>query len=246
LYREANALVRDGYLVEEERSWRLSEDAPRRTADLPAQVRDDAARVVKRFADWPPRAVTDYLYEGFPWFTANSRIRKICDRPVASVAVYTVGYEGWQVDGFLNMLMRRGIQRLIDVRNNPASRRYGFHASTFRRLCAKVEIEYLHFPELGVRPDLRRNLEGLADYETLFARYEGEVLPRETAALNMVADLTREKPSVLMCMEADPQRCHRSRLALAVAEATLLRVCHLGGALVVLSSPKVYQCNDFA
>jgi len=229
LYREAGALVRDGYLTEKDNFWCLVEDVPRPTADLPRRLLDDAARVVARFVEKKPGVLTDYVYEGFPWFTANSSVRRLCTRPAAPAAVHTVGYEGWQVDGFLNMLMRSGIRRLIDVRNNPVARRYGFHKSTLDRLCGRVEMEYVHFPQLGIRPELRRNLEGPADYEALFAQYERETLPRETEAVNKVAGLMSGRPAVLMCVEANPQRCHRSRLAKAVAQVAALPVRHLGG-----------------
>ena len=195
LYREAGALVRDGYLAEKDNFWCLVEDVPRPTADLPRRLRDDAARVVARFAEKKPGVLTDYVYERFPWFTANSSIQRLCTRPAAPAAVHTVGYEGWQVDGFLNMLMRSGIRRLIDVRNNPVARRYGFHKSTLDRLCGRVEIEYVHFPQLGIRPELRRNLEGPADYEALFARYERETLPREAETVNKVAGLMSGRPA---------------------------------------------------
>ena len=229
LYREAGMLVRDGYLAENGNSWRLVDDVPRPTAGLASQVRHDAASVVARFAGKTPHFLTYYVYEGFPWFTVNSNIRRLCTRPLARAAVYTVGYEGWQVDGFLNMLMRSGIRRLIDVRNNPVARRYGFHESTLDRLCGRVEIEYVHFPQLGIRPELRRNLEGPVDYEALFARYERETLPRETEAVNKVAGLMNGRPAALMCVEANPQRCHRSILAKAVARVASLPVRHLGG-----------------
>ena len=228
LYREADALVRDGYLVEKEHFWCLVEDVPRPTAVLSGRVRDDAAGIVARFADKTPGALTDYVYEGFPWFTANSSIRRLRARPVASAAVHTVGYEGWQVDGFLDMLMHAGIRRLIDVRSNPVARRYGFHKSTLHRLCGKVEIEYLHFPQLGIRSEFRRGLKGPADYEALFARYERETLAREAETVKRTAELMCGKPSALMCVEADPQRCHRSRLAKAVVRVAALPVCHLG------------------
>jgi len=228
LYREAEALVRGGYLVEEEKSWRLVEDLPRPTANLPARIRDDAAKVVERFVDETPRLVADYVYQRFSWFTANSSVQRLRSRPFAPLAAYTVGYEGWQVDGLLNLLMKAGIRRLIDVRNNPVARRYGFHKSTLGRLSGKVGIEYRHFPQLGIRSELRRNLKGQTDYEALFARYERETLPREAAAVRHVGELASEKPTILMCVEADPQRCHRSRLANAVAEVAGLPVRHLG------------------
>jgi len=229
LYRETDALVRDGYLVDRDKSWKLVEDVRRPTADLPARVREDIARVVERFAHKSPGTLTEYVYQRFPWFTVNSTLRRLDDRPVARPAVHTAGYQGWLVDGFLNMLMRAGIRRLVDVRNNPIARRYGFHKSTLNRLCGKVGIEYMHEPRLGIPSGLRQNLKRPSDYEALFARYEGETLPREADAVNRVAGLMSGKPTVLMCMETDPQRCHRSRLAKAVAQVAALPVRHLGG-----------------
>jgi len=228
LYREMDGLVRDGYLVDDGKAWRIVHDVDRPTRDLPRPVRDDAARVVQRFRDKDSAALTDYVYRRFPWYTVNSVVRKLQPRPVASTAVFTVGYEGRLVDGFLNFLLRAGIQHVIDVRSNPVARRYGFHKCTLDRLCGKVQIKYSHFPQLGIPSDLRHGLETTSQYEALFSRYEADILPREGKVLAKVAALMTERPSVLMCMEADPSRCHRSRLASAVAGDTGLSVHHLG------------------
>ena len=112
-------------------------------------------------------------------------------RPVASLAVYTAGYEGQQVDAFLDMLMRTGIQQLLDVRNNPVSRRYGFHKTTLDRLCKSLDIEYLHRPELGIPPVLRQTLNTQADYEALFTKYEASVLTDEAVAVEEVSQLVQ-------------------------------------------------------
>ena len=228
LYREIGGLVHDGYLVDEADAWRLVEDVERPTGDLPGRIREDALRVVQRFRDKDSDGLTDYVYRRFPWFTVNSKIRRLQSRPVASPAVHTVGYEGWLVDGFLDLLLRGGIQRVIDVRSNPVARRYGFHKRTLARLSGNVQIEYVHFPELGIPSDLRHGLETADQYEALFSRYEADILPRENKAVTRVAALMKERPTVLMCMEADPARCHRSRLATAVARVTALPVRHLG------------------
>jgi len=47
------------------------------------------------------------------------------------------------------------------------------------------------------------------------------------AAVEEVAQLMKAKASVLVCVEADPQMCHRTRLARAVSEKTRLPVRHL-------------------
>jgi len=229
LYREADTLVRNGYAVDDGKSWSLVKDVPRPTDSLSRRVRADAARVVERFGARRPDALVDYVYREFPWFTVNSVVRKLGVRPVGPRAVYTAGYQGWHVDGFLNMLMRAGVQRIVDVRSNPVARRYGFHKSTLRRLCGKVQVDYLHCPQLGIRSEWRRDLAGAADYEALLTRYEAETLRREAPAVEEVAALVAGRPTVLMCMEADPQCCHRTRLAARVAQATDLPVRDLGG-----------------
>jgi hypothetical protein len=159
--------------------------------------------------------------------TRNGRRR--ADAPATRVAgaVNSAGYEGLSVDGFLNGLLVAGIERLIDVRNNPVSRRFGFHRSTLDRLCGLLGIEYYHFPDLGIPPALRRDLTTEQDYENLFEAYERDVLDSRPPSFGTVAGLAAGKPSALVCVETDPRRCHRSRLADRLAKATGMPVNHL-------------------
>lgn len=228
LYREVKKLVSDGLLDEpDEKTWELTEDARQPTGDVSGEIKADVAKVVDRFLGSTVDELLDYVYERHPWYTVNSRRRKLRQRPVAEAAAYTAGYEGQSVDGFLNMLVRCGMQRVIDVRQNPVARRFGFHKSTLSRLCGDVSIEYVHLPQLGVPSELRRGLETQDDYEALFDRYEAEILPVQAEALDRIAEMMAEKPSAVVCMEADPNRCHRTRVAKAVSEGAALAVRHL-------------------
>ena len=141
--------------------------------------------------------------------------------------MFTAGYESLSVDAFLNLLVESGIERLIDVRQNPVARRFGFHKSTLSRLLGHLKIEYVHVPELGIPSSFRQDLDSYEDYDRLFKRYEAATLSSEKPAISNVARLVSERPSVLVCMEADPKYCHRSRLATRVAAATSLPVTHL-------------------
>lgn len=230
LYRDVRVLVRDGYLADEQRAWRVREGAEPLTARLPRCLKADADLLVRRLRETSTEALVDYVYERYPWFTVNSARRRLQGRPVGAPAVYTAGYEGWSVDGFLDLLMRAGIQEVVDVRSNPTARRYGFHKSTLRRLCGKVDMAYQHVPQLGVPAEWRQSLGSAVDYERLFVHYEADTLTRETAALEELASTMRERPAVLVCVEADPAQCHRGRLAQALARRTGLPVRHLGDA----------------
>ena len=168
------------------------------------------------------------VYLRYPWFASNSvlRPRRACGRP-AVPAIYTAGYGGGHVDGFLNHLLRKGIRRVVDVRHNPCSRHYGFHGHTLSRLCGSVGIGYEHFPELGVPPLWRQDLTSPEAVDRVLARYADERLLGQDALLRRLAGLFRTVPSVLICQEADPKQCHRSRLVEELASRSILQVVHL-------------------
>ncbi|NJM48439.1 MAG: DUF488 domain-containing protein [Alkalinema sp. RU_4_3] len=71
----------------------------------------------------------------------------------------------------MNLLLESGISRLIDVRFNPISRRFGFHRSTLGRLCGFLGIDYQHLPELGIPGSEREDLGASSQYESLFSNY---------------------------------------------------------------------------
>lgn len=228
LSREVQSLARDGFIEEiNNKTWQVAPNVKITGEPLPKTFRNDIELTVRRFSDRSPKALLNYVYQSFPWFTINSRLEKLETRPVATLGVYTAGYEGLSVDGFLNILLHNGIERIIDVRNNPVARRYGFHKSTLAKLAGCIGIEYIHIPELGIESRFRRNLDTWTDYQALLCRYEAETLPCQGAAIDRVSTLMRSKASVLVCMEADPVRCHRSRLAKAVADRMGLTVRHL-------------------
>ncbi|MBL9080597.1 MAG: DUF488 domain-containing protein [Planctomycetales bacterium] len=225
LARELGTLADQGYVSESNNEWQLGSVTDEGT--LPAGTHREARQVVARFVGRSTERLIDYVYDSYPIYTVNSRRKQLAKRPVAKPAVYTAGYEGLQVDGFLNLLVQNGIRRLIDVRNNPVARRFGFHKSTLTRLCNSLDIEYVHEPELGISSNERQSLNSAADYSTLFRRYEQATLPTRGTEIERVTELMQEKASVLVCMEADPCMCHRTRLAAVVEKKAGLPVVHL-------------------
>jgi len=228
LYREADNLVKQGLLDEvDAKRWMASTQSQAVTGGLPAGIKNDISGILQQFAGRSVRTLVEYVYGRYPWFTVNSERERKMERPVAEPAIYTAGCEGLSVDGFLNMLIRHGIKHLIDVRRNPVARRYGYHKKTLDRLCGLLDLEYTHVPELGIESRERQNLQSPADYRALFERYESETLRREIETIRRVSDLMTKEPSALFCVEAHPSKCHRSRVADAVASITSLPVLHL-------------------
>lgn len=229
LYYDLRALANDGWITEAERGIALTQTPDLETAFLDSEFVDRIDRVSERFQCLSTSALVDRVYQDHPWYTMNSEIKhkRTIGRPKGALAVYTVGYGGIMVDGLLDVLLRTGVERLIDVRCNPIARRYGFHKSTLNRLCADVGIEYVHIPSLGIPSAWRADLGDRESYDRLFLRYEREILPAEAANVLRVGNLLRERPSVLMCMEADHTCCHRTRLAALVSHHTELPIKEL-------------------
>jgi uncharacterized protein (DUF488 family) len=231
LFQEMNALARDGYVIDADDRWTLTEMGKKAARSIHPDVLRDVRRIVqdhsRKNGNATDKHLIDYVYRRYPWYTVNSKLRKLEARKRNDVAIYTAGYEGLLVDGFLNGLMRAGIARLIDVRNNPVSRRYGFHKSTLSRLCRNIDIEYIHFPQLGIKSGERQNLDRPGARQSLFAEYARTTLEREDDTIDAVARLVKDAPSVLVCKEACPAECHRSYLVEPIAIRTGLPIRHL-------------------
>lgn len=228
LYQEVRRLGELSYVFEDNvESWQINPELVSSDPDVSPPVDKEVRRLLSRLGRLSTNQLVEYVYERHPEFTVNSERARLLPRHKSDVAVYTAGYEGISVDRFLHILVQNGIERLIDVRNNPSSRRYGFHKSTLARLTDKLGIGYVHFPELGIRSERRQLFPASGDRRALFDEYESTTLRSETAAIDAVSKLVAGQPSVLVCMEAEPECCHRSRLASRVARETNLPICHL-------------------
>ena len=128
------------------------------------------------------------------------------------VTVYTIGHSTRSSEEFLQLLHAHGVQQLVDVRTVPRSRRNPqFNQDTLPATLAEAGILYTHLPELGglrkARPDSindaweNASFRGYADYMQT---------PEFAVGLEHLLALARERPTVIMCAEAVPWRCHRS------------------------------------
>jgi uncharacterized protein (DUF488 family) len=193
-----------------------------------AQLTSDLALLQKQYGVLDRYSITQAVEKKYPWFTINSK-HSVMPKANTRVACanYTIGYQLYQVDGLLNFLLQQGIEQLVDTRLNPVSRRYGFHKSTLFSFCRKIAIKYIHVPELGVPSSWRQELDTDEALKNLFRRYETEILDKQSSILLKLANAANEKPSALMCAEAEHNHCHRSRLAARLAKINGLPILEL-------------------
>jgi uncharacterized protein (DUF488 family) len=145
--------------------------------------------------------------------------------------IFTIGYECATVPEFIAALQKAGVERVIDVRALPLSRRPGFSKSPLRAALEEVDIEYVHLKALGT-PAEGRTAARAGRHEDLKRIYAGQLeLPETIAQSAQMLELAREKPSALLCMEREPQHCHRTLLLDAVApEAEVVHLFAFGSA----------------
>ena len=231
VYRDIEELARFGYFPGKEIRIRpsLLLDAKRNFQSLPAVYQSAVKGVLTKYGHLSPSRLIHSIYDRYPWFASRTELKGKTIPPNKSrvPAAFTSGYEGASIDTFFHKLMKEGIERIIDVRNNPVSRKYGFSKVTLNKLSKDLDFEYLHLPALGIPPSNRRSLVTFEDYQDLMNYYETSILPKVPESRRQVARLLRDRPSVLVCFEADPCRCHRSRLASALSADTGLKVIHL-------------------
>lgn len=236
LYHELENLRRGRYVVLSETEVAVEanarKSAARKAAELPSQARYAVQSVLGRYDRMCRNSLLKDVYRRYPWYATSSELTDLVRNRApklrrARIAVYTVGYEGKSIDGFLNGLLRTGIRTIIDVRANPVSRKYGFAGKSLARIAGRVGLAYHHFPELGIPTSRRAGLTDMESYRVLLNRYESQLVSRQKQDVLRVVRLVRETPSALLCMEADVQRCHRGRLALAAGRASGLPVVHL-------------------
>jgi uncharacterized protein (DUF488 family) len=132
--------------------------------------------------------------------------------------LWTIGYERLLPPELVAELESARVERLIDVRFRPQSRRPGMSKTRLGQLLGEHGIAYEHRRELGTPADLRwlfhqgRVEEG----RTGFRAHVEANAPDELDAL--AAELDHGPRTALMCLEADPRTCHRRVLAEALRE----------------------------
>lgn len=142
--------------------------------------------------------------------------------------IYTIGYEGADIDAFIQTLERVGVRHVLDVRDFPASRRRAFSKNILREHLAACDIGYSHLKALG-DPKEGRDAMRRGDKETFLAIFQERLRSEPAQAALREAVATAEKvSSVLLCYERDPKSCHRSIVAQAMKDNRVFAVQHLG------------------
>lgn len=154
------------------------------------------------------------------------------------MTVFTIGYEGLDIDDFMSLLSEHGIETLVDIRELPLSRKPGFSKKALANVLNLSGLEYVHMVELGCPRPVRDGYRADGDwkrYTTGFLKY----LKTQKNAVADLVDLARSSTCALLCYEADFNSCHRSMVADEVRKQCGAEIEHI--AVVKATASGVHQ-----
>ncbi len=208
LYQDMRHLEREGYLTQNEDEVHFVE----RIYPKPDPwIQGGIISVVNHFGGFREKDLVDYVYSKYPEMTIFSKLKQLKTYYRNESGITTIGYEGKSIDRFLLTLVENKIGKLIDVRKNPFSMKYGYTKSQLEKELKSLGISYIHLPELGIDSDQRQNLSERGFVE-LFQRYAMELGAKEDL-LDTIKSLAQKEKVALMCFEAKESDCHRGVIA---------------------------------
>jgi len=126
-------------------------------------------------------------------------------------ALDTIGYEGAELDQFIQTLIRHHLSCVLDARERAGSRKKGFSKTALRTTLAQAGIGYRHERALGSPRALRERLRCDGDYRAFFATFKQYLKTRGPLLRELAASLQGQV--ALRCYERDANRCHRRPVA---------------------------------
>lgn len=148
---------------------------------------------------------------------------------IDALAVWTIGHGTVELERFIAYLRAARIERIVDVRRFPGSRRHPqFGVAPLSSTLVDAGIDYTHAVDLGGRRRVANDSVNVGLRNDAFRGY-ADWMASETFRLAF-ADLVRSSAhqrTAIMCAETPWWKCHRRLIADA---ATLLRdatVTHL-------------------
>ena len=209
LKEDLDILQRNGFVVQDSARINAVGDYPNRIAFRIAPERGDAL-IRRAYREYPYYAlnseITGRLFHGKELERFNNSKRTYTQ---TEKILFTIGYEGKNIEAFINALIQNDVRLLCDVRKNPLSRKFGFSKGKLEHITQTVGIKYAHIPDLGIESEKRCSLETPSDYKYLFENY-AETLPSRRKFLDEVYALLQKNTRIaLMCFEREPEMCHR-------------------------------------
>ena len=210
LKEDLEILQRDGFIQNDTRIKATGEHSQETFFDFDIPSERGDALIRKAYREYPYYTINSEITEKHFYGEELKQLNAVRQNYAKSEQVlFSIGYEGRNIEAFINILIQNDVRLLCDVRKNPLSRKFGFSKGKLGHITQTVGIKYVHIPELGIEYDKRCSLETPEDYTHLFNDYK-ETLPKRMVFLDEVYTLFQNNSRIaLMCFEREPEMCHR-------------------------------------
>ena len=136
------------------------------------------------------------------------------------VSFFTLGYQLHSVESFLDVLSTNKVRVLVDVRQNPVSRKRGFSKNSLEKTVHANGISYFHLPCLGTPVRIRNLYARTGNMKRALQQYQVHLRSKKRC-LQSLLQLVTSQQFCLICLESDYNTCHRGVIAQQLAEMTV-------------------------
>jgi len=213
-YYDLNSLEKDNYTKDHMPIKKGKKEIEKLTYEILNGIED----CFNRFNTY--YSIKNYVYTKYPEYIIKSKLIKH-NKKYTLASFYTIGYEGKNIDNFLDILIQKNITSVVDVRNNPYSMNFWYIGNYLKKYLKKAGIEYINIKELGIPPEYRKNLNSKKDYNKLLAKYRKNLCKKEIYLERLIKNGQKQRTAI-MCFEKSPEICHRSVIAERLREKGFL------------------------
>ena len=139
--------------------------------------------------------------------------------------VYSIGYQGRDLNEFLDTLEKNKIKVLIDTRNSGFSRKPGFSRNVLREKVEKKGIKFIATPDVGAPKDFRDYLKETGNIGSFFKMYRSHIVKNNL--FDQLSVHINGERTCIMCFEKNPYECHRFILSEMIHQNMDTEVIHL-------------------
>ena len=137
---------------------------------------------------------------------------------VVGMILWTIGYEKTRIDRFIAQLAQAGITRLVDVRDVAWSHNRSYAKKALEQTLVGAGIGYTHLKALG-NPKTGREAAHAGDTAAFHRIYRDHLASEPgQAALTELKRLAAAERTCIMCLEREPERCHRILICETLAQ----------------------------
>jgi uncharacterized protein (DUF488 family) len=126
--------------------------------------------------------------------------------------IYTIGHSTRTIEEFIKILQSYKIETVVDVRTIAASRHNPqYNEEDLHKSLRRKGLGYIHLKGLGGLRHTTKESINAAWHNASFRGYADYMQTSQFQEnIKRLIGIAEEKPTVIMCAEAVPWRCHRS------------------------------------